>query len=305
MEYVRILGCGSALPVGNRFPSAQVIKSNEKFFLIDCGEGTQLRLREAKIPFNRISHIFITHLHGDHFFGLPGLLSSLHLLGRTKPLKLFGPKGLMEILNLQFKLSGTILKYPLEYTEVGGKEKILLWENKSIEVHSFPLNHRIRCHGYFFQEKRKPNRLIVSKIQEYNIPEYLRNNIKNGADFETKEGQIIPNEELTFPSDDPVSFAYCSDNRIKNKLASYLKGVDFIYHEATFRQKELDRAIKTYHSTAEEAAKLAKQLGVKKLIIGHYSARYQELDELLEEATNVFPDTVLGEEGLVFPFNGK
>jgi ribonuclease Z len=302
LDFIKILGCGSALPFGNRYPSAQIIKNREHYLLIDCGEGTQLRIREAKISFNRITHIFITHLHGDHFFGLPGLLSSFHLLGRIKDVKLYGPKGLMEILELQFKLSGTTLRYQIVFTEISGTSKKLIMEDSSIEVYSFPLNHRIRCHGYFFQEKKKPATLLVDKIKEYSIPDFLRNNIKGGADFEMKNGRVIPHKELTTPAPKPISFAYCSDNRIKEKLKGLLQGVDYLYHETTFMETEKDRAKKTYHSTASEAAMLAKDLGVKKLIIGHYSARYQNLKPLLQECLEVFEHTVLGYEGFELSF---
>ncbi len=302
MEFLKILGCGSALPIGTRYPSAQIIKNKEQYWLIDCGEGTQLRIREAKIPFIRITHVFITHLHGDHFFGLPGLLSSFHLLGRTKDLYLYGPKGLMEILELQFKLSGTVLRYGIVYCQVRGSDKNLIMEDDSIQVFSLPLNHRIRCYGYFFQEKKRPAKLLPEKLNEYEIPSFLRKNIKEGADFVTQEGQVIPNQELTIPSPDPISFAYCSDNRIKNKLRDLLEGVDYLYHETTFMENEKERAKKTYHSTTIEAAELAKYLGVKKLIIGHYSARYQNLTPLLQECKKAFDGTVLGYEGFTLSF---
>lgn len=302
MEFLKILGCGSALPIGNRFPSAQVIKDKERYLLIDCGEGTQLRLREAKISFNRVSHIFISHLHGDHFFGLPGLLSSFHLLGRTKDLFLYGPKGLMEILELQFKLSGTVLRYNIIFHEVKGSTKTLIMEDSSIEVHSFPLNHRIRCSGYFFQEKKKPATILVDKIKEYSIPDHFRANIKKGDGYQLSNGDVIPHEELTAPAPEPISYAYCSDNRIKDSLKEKIKGVDYLYHETTFMENEKERAKKTYHSTTVEAAELAKKLQVKKLIIGHYSARYQNLEPLLEECQVVFGPTILGYEGFKLSF---
>jgi ribonuclease Z len=302
LEFLKILGCGSALPVGNRYPSAQIIKNKERYLLIDCGEGTQLRIREAKISFIRITHIFITHLHGDHFFGLPGLLSSFHLLGRTKDLYLYGPKGLMDILELQFRLSGTALRYQIIFTEVSGSEKTLIMQDNSIEVYSFPLNHRIKCHGYFFQEKQRPATLLVKKIKQYSIPDFVRGKIKEGADYIMENGTVITHEELTTPAPKPVSFAYCSDNKIKQKLKELLRGVDYLYHEATFMESEKERAKKTYHSTASEAATLAKDLGVKQLIIGHYSARYQNLQPLLKESQQVFKNTVLGYEGFEFSF---
>ncbi len=302
MEFVKILGCGSALPTANSFPSAQIIKNNQKYFLVDCGEGTQLRIRESKISFSKISHIFISHLHGDHFFGLPGLLSSMHLLGRTDPIKLFGPKELMSILNLQFKHSGTYLKYNIEFTAVEGKDKNLIFEDASIEIYSFPLNHRIACHGYFFQEKRKPNHILPRKMEQYQVPKHLKANIKAGDDFVTDQGKVIPHEELTSPSEEPISYAYCSDNRVKTTLAPLLKGVDYLYHETTFKEKEIAKAKKTFHSTTVEAAELAKVLHVKALLIGHYSARYTNTQELQEECQGVFLNTILGKSGLQYDF---
>lgn len=303
MDHVTILGCGSALPIGNRFPSAQVLKHKASFFLIDCGEGTQSRLREQKIPYSKISHIFISHLHGDHFFGLPGLLSSFHLLGRKNPLKLFGPPGLMEILNLQFKYSATFLNYEIEFVEVEKKEKHLIFESKSIEVFAFPLNHRIACHGYLFKEKKKPSNLIVKRIEAYQIPNFKRANIKLGADFIGEDGTVVPNCELTTPAAAPKSYAYCSDNRIKQSVKKYLEGVNVLYHETTFMENETDRAKKTFHSTTIQAATLAKDLSVDTLIMGHYSARYKDLNPLLLECKSIFENVVLGKEGLRYDFN--
>lgn len=303
MDYVTILGCGSALPIGNRFPSAQVLKHKAGYFLIDCGEGTQSRLREQQIPYSKISHIFISHLHGDHFFGLPGLLSSFHLLGRKNPLKLFGPPGLMEILNLQFKYSATFLNYEIEFFPIEKKEKHLIFESKSIEVFAFPLNHRIACHGYIFKEKKKPSNLIVKRIEAYNIPNYKRANIKLGADFICEDGTVVPNSELTTPAAAPKNYAYCSDNRIKQSVKKYLEGVDVLYHETTFMENETDRAKKTFHSTTIEAAKLAKELSVETLIMGHYSARYKDLNPLLLECKSIFENVILGKEGLRYDFN--
>lgn len=302
MDFVKILGCGSALPVKDRNPSAQALKHKERFYLIDCGEGTQVRLREAKISFSKIDHIFISHLHGDHFFGLPGLLSSFHLLGRTKQVHLYGPPGLKEILDLQFKWSATYLNYELVFHPVQSKKKALIFESKSLSVYSFPLNHRIPCTGYLFEEKPKPAHLIIEKIEAHEVPKFLRANIKKGADFVMENGTVIPNKELTRPSSPPVSYAYCSDNRIKTSLKKDLEGVDVLYHETTFLDSEKVRAKKTYHSTAQEAAVLAKELEVKTLITGHYSARYEDLQPLLKECQEVFENVVLGKEGLEFKF---
>ena len=302
MNVLKILGCGSALPVGTRLPSAQLLEDNGRYFLIDCGEGTQLKIRENKISFNRITHIFISHLHGDHYFGLPGLLSTFQLLGRTAELNLFGPKELMDILNLQFKLSKTYLNYPLIFKAVEGTEKTLIWEDKFINVYSFPLNHRIQCSGYFFQELKKPNHLRIDMLEAYNIPHYLRGKIKEGADFTTENGEVIPHNKLTKPSENPISFAYCSDNRVSAKDLVNLKGVDYLYHETTFLHQDVDKAIKTFHSTAKEVAELAKKLAVKKLVIGHYSARYGNLKDFQIECQKEFENVIIGKEGLELRF---
>ena len=302
MNVLKILGCGSALPVGTRLPSAQLLEDNGRYFLIDCGEGTQLKIRENKISFNRITHIFISHLHGDHYFGLPGLLSTFQLLGRTAELHLFGPKELMDILNLQFKLSKTYLNYPLIFKAVEGTEKTLIWEDKFINVYSLPLNHRIQCSGYFFQELKKPNHLRIDMLEDYNIPHYLRGKIKEGADFTTENGEVIPHNKLTKPSENPISFAYCSDNRVSSKDLFNLKGVDYLYHETTFLHQDVDKAIKTFHSTAKEVAELAKKLAVKKLVIGHYSARYGNLKDFQIECQKEFENVIIGKEGLELRF---
>ena len=305
MEYLKILGSGSALPVVNRNPSSQVLFNQNQFFLIDCGEGTQLSLRKHKISFAKINHIFISHLHGDHYFGLPGLLSSFHLLGRKKELHLYGPPALMDILNLNFKHSYTQLGYELIFHSTLGKTKKLLYEDKGITVYSFPLNHRITCHGFLFEEKPKPRKLSQTAIDKYQIPPESRKLIKLGNDY--CNGEIsISNDLLTESNPSkPVSYAYCSDNRIKTILASFLKGVTFLYHETTFLEAEKSRAKATFHSTTKEAATLAKLLKVNLLIMGHYSARYPNTSPLLEEAKSIFEHSILGEDGLEVNFKSK
>lgn len=305
MNSLKILGCGSALPVGTRLPTSQLLEDNGRYFLIDCGEGTQLKIRENKTSFSRISHILISHLHGDHYFGLPGLLSTFHLLGRTSPLYLFGPAELMDVLNLQFKLSNTVLKYPLIFQATNGDEKQLIWEDKYLEIYSFPLNHRIKCFGYFFQEKKKPNHLRPEKIIEYNIPNYQRQQIKNGEDFILPNGTVISNSKLTLPSEHPISYAFCSDNRVCEETLKHLEGVDYFYHETTFLQVDINKAIQTYHSTAKEVGELAFKLGAQLVIIGHYSARYANLNAFYDECSKEFNAVLLGHEGLEFSFDAK
>ena len=236
---------------------------------------------------------------------MPGLLSSFHLLGRKKPLHLYGPAGLIDILELNFKYSYTQLGYPIEFHLIHGKEQKLIYEDRGISVYSFPLNHRIECHGFLFKEKDKPRKLKQSALEKYKVPVEVRKLIKLGNDY-WNGTENIPNAVLTEPAENQsVSYAYCSDNRIKKKLVEFLKGVDFIYHETTFLASEKSRAKATYHSTAAEAAELAKELQVKKLIMGHYSARYPNPQPLLQEAIQIFPSCILGEDGLEFKFKNN
>lgn len=303
MDYVQILGCGAALPVRGRFPSAQVVKSKQQFFLVDCGEGTQVRLREEGISFAKINHIFISHLHGDHYLGLVGLLSSFHLLGRKKDLHLYCPKDLKEVIEVQLKAGNTELNYKVHYHFTNGDEKQEIFKSDDISVYSFPLNHRIDCTGFLFQEEIKDLPLKSEKLAEFDVPKSLRAGIKKGANYVRSDGTVIPNSELTGERPESTSYAYCSDNRVNRHLAEYIKGVDYLYHESTFMDSEQDRAKKTFHSTAREAAKLARQVGVKQLILGHYSSRYRDLKALLKEAEEEFSNVILGNEGLKVHFH--
>ena len=292
-----ILGCSSATPTSERNPTAQVLNVLERFFLIDCGEGTQMQMRRNKIKFQRISHIFISHLHGDHYLGLMGLLSSMHLLGRKHELHLYGNSILKEIVDIHLKAGDTRLNYPLLFHPLNYDKSELLFEDDKVTVHTIILNHRIPCCGFLFREKPRPRHIIREKLKQYNVPVWAINNIRNGEDFITEEGKIIPNEELTNPPPPPRAYAYCSDTRYNEGIIPHIEGVDLLYHEATFMQDMLPRAELTYHSTAREAATIALKAKAGQLIIGHYSARYGNLQPLLEEAKEVFVNTLLAEEG--------
>lgn len=292
-----ILGCSSATPTSTRNPSAQLLNIAERFFLIDCGEATQIQLRRYKIKFQKINHIFISHLHGDHYLGLMGLLSSMHLLGRTNELHLYCPPELQEIIEIQLKHSQTYLKYKIVYHPHRYITNDLIFEDKKVEVRTIVLNHRIPCCGFIFKEKPVLSNISKDTIEEYQIPVEEIAAIKAGADFITKEGSRISNAQLVTRYE-PRSYAYCSDTCYDERILETIKGVNLLYHEATFMNEMLDRAKETYHSTTIQAATIAQKAQVKQLMIGHYSARYKELEPLLDEAKSVFKDTLLAEEGL-------
>ncbi|MEO5571821.1 MAG: ribonuclease Z [Bacteroidia bacterium] len=295
-----ILGSSSATPIYTRHPTAQVLNVRERFFLIDCGEGTQMQMMRYKIKMQRISHVFISHLHGDHYLGLMGMLSTMHLQGRNTELHLYGQQELMDILEMQLRLSNTILRYNLIFHAVRHYVSSLVFEDEDILVRSIVLNHRIPCTGYLFKEKQKPRKLVINKIQQYNIPFVYFNKIKNGEDYEDDFGTIVKNEELTLPSLPPRSYAFCSDTLYDENIINDVRGVDLLYHESTFLHEMADRANATYHTTSLQAAQIAEKAEVKKLLIGHFSARYKNLSPLLEEARSVFKNTELALEGLRF-----
>ena len=291
------LGCSSATPTSIRNPTAQLLNIAERFFLIDCGEATQIQLRKYKLKFQRINNIFISHLHGDHYFGLIGLLSSMHLLGRTLDLNIYCPPELEEIINLQFKHSQTYLKYKIIYHNHKFIANDLIFEDSKVEVRTILLNHRIPCCGFLFIEKPLLANIAAETIKKYQISIEQIVKIKSGADFITQTGEIIPNNKLVTTQYKPRSYAYCSDTCYDERIIEFIKGVDLLYHEATFMNDMLSRAKETYHSTALQAATIAEKAAVNKLIIGHYSARYKDLQPLLDEAQTVFKNTVLSVEG--------
>lgn len=295
---VTILGSSSATPVFNRNPSAQLLNCNEKYYLIDCGEGTQQQLTKYNLKAARIDHIFISHLHGDHYFGLIGLLSSLHLNGRTKPMQIFAPKPLLEILEIQFKYSDTILRYPIEFTPIEADESKQIFENQDLLVKTIILNHRIPTTGFIFEQKPRQRKLIKEKTDAIPIAYYTA--LKKGVDIEQPDGEMLRSEDYTTPADPPRSYAYCSDTMYDERYFATIKGCDTLYHEATFMHELLDRANETHHTTAKQAGEIARDNGAKKLLIGHFSSRYKTLQLLLEEAQSVFENTELAVEGRTF-----
>lgn len=295
---VTILGSSSALPTHGRFPTSQVLNVDEHLYLIDCGEGTQWRMLEYQIKKNKINEIFITHLHGDHVFGLIGLLTSFSLSGRIDPISIFSPKGLEDNIRVQLKYSGGNLRFPMIFQELDTTKKQLIFEDKHVEVFSFPLKHRIPTCGFLFKEKPKPLNIIPSQIERYNIPVPQIKTIKQGADLELPDGTVILNEALTFPKTEERSFAFCSDTSYDESIVPTIEGVSLLYHEATFLHENADLAKETMHSTAKQAATIAKKAGAIQLVLGHYSSRYKDLQPLLDEAREIFPNTLLGKEGM-------
>lgn len=293
-----ILGCHSATPRVNAHPTAQYLEIKNHHFLIDCGEGTQVQLRRYGVKFSKIKHIFISHLHGDHLFGLVGLVSTFRLLNRTSELHVYGPKGIKEIITLQLKLSDSWTHYPLLFHELTSKESELIFEDEKVEVHTIPLDHRIYTNGFLFKEKlgeRKLNMIAIPKYKEIEICDYQ--NLKNGKDFTLNNGEILKNELLTLNPSPPKSYAFCSDTSYFPNIVPQIKNVNCLYHETTFLKDKEDLATKTKHSTAEQAAKIAQQANVKQLIIGHYSGRYKNKQVFLDEASPIFENTVLAVEG--------
>ena len=293
-----ILGCGSALPTTRHFATSQVLNVREKLYMIDCGEGAQLQMRRSRLKFSHLNHVFISHLHGDHCFGLIGLISTFGLLGRTTPLHVHAPENLGPMLQhmLDFFCKG--LDFKVEFHPVDTTSHALIHEDRSVSVYSIPLRHRIASCGYLFREKELLPHIRRDMIDFYRIPLCEINNIKNGKDWITEEGQTIPYTRLTTPALPPRSYAYCSDTIYLPKLSSLVEGVDLLFHEATFLHEDLQRAQETFHTTALQAATLAKDSHVKALCIGHFSARYEEESVLLDEAKSVFEHTILAKENL-------
>ena len=293
-NYLTILGFNSAIPTVNSATTAQVLQMGASYFLIDCGEGTQVQLRKAKAKFSKIDHIFISHLHGDHCFGLPGLVASFRLLGREKPLHIFGPKGIKEMMETIFRFSEVHRGFEIIYHELEGNTSQLIFENKRVEVHTIPLNHRIYCNGYLFKEKKKDRHLNMEEISKYPEIEVVDfRNLKKGKDYILKDGYVLKNERLTLDPDESISYAFCSDTRYFEEIIPIIKGVDVLYHEATFLQELKEMAEYTGHTTALEAAEIAKKAEVGKLILGHFSNRYDDLTVFTDEARKIFAETYL------------
>jgi ribonuclease Z len=297
---VTILGSSSATPIFNRNPSAQALNINDHIYLVDCGEGTQQQMLRFDVKASRIDHIFISHLHGDHYLGLVGLLSSMHLNGRSKTLKLFGPPELMEIINLQLKYSDTTLQYAIDFIETHGDKTEIILDNQDITVETIPLDHRIACTGFLFRGKKRLRKIIKERIAELNIPIEYYASIKKGADYVSPDGKLYKNADLTLNPEEPKTYAYCSDTLYNENYFAQINNADLLYHESTFLNNMLERAQITYHTTAWQAGDVALKTNAKRLLIGHFSARYKTLNELLEEAQSVFPETELAVEGKTF-----
>ena len=297
---VHILGCGSALPTLHHNASAQVVEIRGKLFQVDCGEGTQVQLRRSRLRFTKISAVFITHLHGDHCFGLIGMLSTFGLLGRTARLAIYAPAALENMLKQQMQLFCHDFDYEVDFHAVDTSQQQVIYEDRSLTVESIPLEHRMPCCGYLFREKPSMPHIRRDMIDFYQIPTSQINNIKAGADWTTPDGEVVKNERLVEPADPTRSYAYCSDTRYIPTLPSRIKGVSTLYHESTYGEDNLLMAQKYYHSTARQAALVAREAGVRQLLLGHYSSRYEDEQVLLREAREVFENTHLTDENAVF-----
>ena len=297
---VTILGSSSALPTSQRFPTSQVVTLNNQPFLIDCGEGTQIQLRKFKIKIGKLNHIFISHLHGDHIFGLPGLLSSMSLLGRKSDLHIYAHSPLQEILDCHTAFFRGEMDFRLVFHPLNFKRPQVIFENKRVKVESFPLKHRVPCCGFRFSEQQELPHLRKDKLETYDIPLKDRVKIKEGSDFTLPDGRVIPHSELTIPGKKSRSYAFCTDTLYHEPAIPLVQGTDLLYHEATFANDMEDRAHETFHSTGTEAATFAQKAEVKKLILGHFSARYKEITPIIMEARSIFPKTYPAEDGTTF-----
>ena len=297
---LHILGCYAATPRTLTNPTSQVLEIGNHMFLIDCGEGTQVQLRKLKIKFSRINHIFISHLHGDHFFGLPGLISTFRLLGRDKELHIYGPKGTKEAITLLLKLGDSWTNYPLVFHELTSKVPQLVFEDEKVTVETIPLQHRIYTNGFLFKEKVGERKLNIDAVAEYKIDRCYFQNIKRGKDITLEDGRVISNKVFTFDPPNPKSYAYCSDTGYFPDIIDQIQKVDTLYHESTFLESEAHLANKTKHATAKEAATIAQKAAVGRLILGHYSTRYKSIALFKEEASEIFPKVELADDGKVF-----
>ena len=299
---LNILGCGSATSTLRHLPSCQVLNVRGHLMMIDCGEGAQLELRRMKLKFSRLNNIFISHLHGDHCFGLPGLLSTMSLQGKggTVTVHIFkeGAEQFGKMLDFFCRERSFELKF-----NIIGTKKAVIYEDDAITVSTFPLTHRVPCVGFLFREKPKLRHIDTQACQAHNVPPYFMNSLRQGKDFVTPSGVIVPNEELTTEADASISYAYCSDTKYSKRVINAVEGVDWIYHEATYGDENERNAVKRYHSTARQAARVAREAGAKRLILGHYSNRYNDETILLRQAQEEFGDTILGNEGMTIDLN--
>lgn len=297
-----ILGCYAATPRTITNPTSQVLEMQNRLFLIDCGEGTQVQLRKNKIKFSKINHIFISHLHGDHCYGLIGLVSTFMLLNRENELHIYGPKGIKEIIKLQLRLSNSWPTYKLTFHELTSTESEIIFEDNKVIVKTIPLKHRVYTNGFLFQEKVGERKLDINAVQEYEIDKCYFQNIKNGKDITLDDGQIIPNKKLSFDALPPKSYAFCSDTIFDESIVPLIQDVDVLYHESTFLDSEKHLSGKTMHSTAKQAALIALKANAKQLVLGHYSTRYPSIELFREEAQTIFQNVLLADDGKFFDF---
>ena len=295
-----ILGCNAATPRKNAQTTAQLLEINGQMLLIDCGEGTQMQLRKLGIKFSRIQHIFISHLHGDHFYGLIGLISTFRLLGRTADLHIYGPKGIKSILTLQLKLANSWTDYPLYFHELESRAPEVILNHEKFSVMTLPLDHRVYTNGFLFREAPNERKINKGAIEQHGVDIADMHNLKKGKDIRLADGRLLPNASLTFDPDPPRSYAFCSDTAYKPELVQWIEGVNCLYHEATFLDRHSDLAVKTLHATAAQAAKIAAAATVQQLILGHFSSRYSNLNEFIKEARPQFENVQLAEDGKVF-----
>ncbi|MEM7186033.1 MAG: ribonuclease Z [Bacteroidota bacterium] len=295
-----ILGCYSATPRWDANPTAQVLEARGHLFLIDCGEGTQVQLRKFKVKFSRIKHIFISHLHGDHFYGLVGLISTFRLLGREAELHIYGPKGIKEAITLQLKLGNSWTNYPLLFHELDSTASEVIFEDEKLTVRTIALKHRVYTNGFLFTEKPGERKLLIDIAGKHKIDKSYYSKIKQGADHTKEDGTVIPNSELTLDPDPIRSYAYCSDTVYHPEITNLIQGATALYHESTFLEQHQHLADKTLHSTAKEAAAIAQKAEVGQLILGHYSGRYKDLEQFRTEASEIFENVHLADDGKVF-----
>jgi ribonuclease Z len=299
---VTILGCYAATPRTISNPTSQVLEISNRLFLIDCGEGTQVQLRKKKIKFSKINHIFISHLHGDHCFGLIGVITTFAMLGRETDLHIYGPKGIKEFILIPLRLSGSFTSYNLYFHELSSSESEIVFEDEKVLVRTIPLKHRVYTNGYLFQEKPKERKLNKEKAEQYNIDTCYYQNIKLGKDIQLDNDTIIPNTKLTFEPEPSKSYAFCSDTVYNEDVIPIIKDVEVLYHESTFLEHDLQYTERTMHCTAKQAATIAKKANAKNLIIGHYSTRYGSIEPFKTEAEEIFPNVYLAEDGIEFEF---
>lgn len=298
MLSVTILGNNSAVPAFNRHPTSQVVSHDGTNYLVDCGEGTQIQMIKYKIRRGKISHIFISHLHGDHYFGLVGLLNTFGLLSHKQELHVFGPSPLQQIIEMQMRVAETVLPYPLYFHTLTGPK--VLVDNEKIRISCFPTTHRIECYGFLFEEKEGKRKLLIDKVRKLNIPVSFYSSLQDGLDYITPRGQRISNDEVTTAPGKGKKYAFCADTRYDENLLKYISGADMIYHEATYHDNMQEKAFERFHCTTKQAAEIAKSAGAKKLLIGHFSSKYSTLEQFESEAREVFINTDLAIEGTTY-----